>query len=219
MSKPIRFNAFEMNCVGHQSPGLWAHPRDRSWQYKDLEYWTDLARTLEKGIFDGIFIADVIGYYDVYQGSNHHALHQGVQIPVNDPIQLAAPIALATEHLGIGITASTSFEHPYTFANTGSYSFASADALFSNTLKGDGKTTIKSAVDAANVLYNLLQVAPAMKTETGGVSMEKYIAAPQARYLAYLQDAADFYQKGPGVQEANPVTYRMATILRDDFFA
>jgi FMN-dependent oxidoreductase (nitrilotriacetate monooxygenase family) len=31
-------------------------------------------------------------------------------------LQLAAPIALATEHLGIGITASTSFEHPYTFA-------------------------------------------------------------------------------------------------------
>ena len=69
------------------------------------------------------------------------------------------------------------------------------------------------------MLYNLLQVAPAMKTETGGVNMEKYIAAPQARYLAYLQDAADFYQKGPGVQEANPVTYRMATVLRDDFFA
>ena len=116
MSKLIRFNAFEMNCVGHQSPGLWAHPRDRSWQYKDLEYWTDLAKVLEKGIFDGIFIADVIGYYDVYQGSNYHALHQAAQIPVNDPLQLAAPIAMVTEHLGIGITASTSFEHPYTFA-------------------------------------------------------------------------------------------------------
>ena len=116
MSKKIHFNAFEMNCVGHQSPGLWAHPRDRSWQYKDLEYWTDLAKLLEKGIFDGIFIADVIGYYDVYRGGNYHALHQGVQIPVNDPLQLVAPIALATEHLGIGITASTSFEHPYTFA-------------------------------------------------------------------------------------------------------
>ena len=116
MSKTIHFNAFEMNCVGHQSPGLWTHPRDRSWQYKDLEYWTDLAKILERGIFDGIFIADVIGYYDVYKGSNHHALHQGVQIPVNDPLQLAAPIAMVTEHLGIGITASTSFEHPYTFA-------------------------------------------------------------------------------------------------------
>lgn len=116
MTRQIRFNAFDMNCVGHQSPGLWAHPRDRSWQYKDLEYWQDLARTLERGIFDGIFIADVVGYYDVYKGSNWHALHQAVQIPVNDPLQLAAPIALATEHLGIGITASTSFEHPYTFA-------------------------------------------------------------------------------------------------------
>lgn len=116
MSKTIRFNAFEMNCVGHQSPGLWTHPRDRSWQYKDLDYWTDLARTLERGFFDAVFIADVVGYYDVYKGSNYHALHQGVQIPVNDPLQLAAPIAMVTEHLGIGITASTSFEHPYTFA-------------------------------------------------------------------------------------------------------
>jgi hypothetical protein len=58
-----------MNCVGHQSPGLWAHPLGQSWKYKDLDYWQNLARTLETGIFDGIFIADVIGYYDVYKGS------------------------------------------------------------------------------------------------------------------------------------------------------
>ena len=116
MTRQIRFNAFDMNCVGHQSPGLWAHPDDRSVKYKDLDYWQDLARTLERGIFDGIFIADVIGYYDVFNGNNDGAIRNGAQIPVNDPIQLAAPIALATEHLGIGITASTSFEHPYTFA-------------------------------------------------------------------------------------------------------
>lgn len=116
MTKPIRFNAFEMNCVGHQSPGLWRHPRDRSWSYNELDYWTDLAKLLETGYFDSIFIADVVGYYDVYKGSLHHALEQGVQIPVNDPLQLANPIAQATQHLGIGITASTSFEHPYTFA-------------------------------------------------------------------------------------------------------
>ena len=46
MTRQIRFNAFDMNCVGHQSPGLWAHPNDRSWKYKDLDYWQDLARTL-----------------------------------------------------------------------------------------------------------------------------------------------------------------------------
>lgn len=26
----VRFNAFDMNCVGHQSPGPWRHPQDRS---------------------------------------------------------------------------------------------------------------------------------------------------------------------------------------------
>lgn len=69
MPREIRLNAFEMNCVGHQSPGLWAHPRDRSSQYKDLEYWTDLARLLERGRFDGLFIADVLGIYDVLDGN------------------------------------------------------------------------------------------------------------------------------------------------------
>ncbi|MDR1976721.1 MAG: LLM class flavin-dependent oxidoreductase [Campylobacteraceae bacterium] len=116
MSKTFYFNAFEMNCVGHQSPGLWAHPRDRSRDYKDLDYWTDLAKTLEKGYFVAIFIADVVGYYDVYRGSAKDAIEQGVQIPVNDPLQIAGPVAQATKHIGIGITSSTSFEHPYTFA-------------------------------------------------------------------------------------------------------
>jgi hypothetical protein len=61
MSREIRLNALDMNCVGHQSPGLWAHPRDLSYKYKDLEYWTELARILERGKFDGLFIADVLG--------------------------------------------------------------------------------------------------------------------------------------------------------------
>ncbi len=57
--RDIRLNAFDMTCVGHQSPGLWAHPRDRSWQYKDLEYWADLARLLERGKLRGRLIAAV----------------------------------------------------------------------------------------------------------------------------------------------------------------
>lgn len=69
MTKRISFNAFEMNCIAHQSPGLWRHPQDRSVEYKDLEYWTDLAQILERGFFDGIFIADVLGIYDVYHQS------------------------------------------------------------------------------------------------------------------------------------------------------
>ncbi|HEN9560344.1 LLM class flavin-dependent oxidoreductase [Acinetobacter baumannii] len=116
MNKKISFNAFEMNCIAHQSPGLWRHPQDRSVEYKDLEYWTDLAQILERGFFDGIFIADVLGIYDVYHQSAEHALTGAVQVPVNDPLQIVPAMAAVTKHLGFGVTTSISFEHPYPFA-------------------------------------------------------------------------------------------------------
>lgn len=116
MSREIRLNAFDMNCVGHQSPGLWTHPRDQSHKYKDLDYWVHLAKTLERGKFDGLFIADVLGVYDVLNGNTNAALKHSAQVPVNDPLQLVPTMAYVTEHLGFGLTASLSFEHPYTFA-------------------------------------------------------------------------------------------------------
>jgi len=116
MTKKISFKAFEMNCIAHQSPGLWRHPQDRSVEYKDLEYWTDLAQILERGFFDGIFIADVLGIYDVYHQSAEHALTGAVQVPVNDPLQIVPAMAAVTKHLGFGVTTSISFEHPYPFA-------------------------------------------------------------------------------------------------------
>ncbi|HCV3099062.1 TPA: LLM class flavin-dependent oxidoreductase [Acinetobacter baumannii] len=116
MTKRISFNAFEMNCIAHQSPGLWRHPQDRSVEYKDLEYWTDLAQILERGFFDGIFIADVLGIYDVYHQSAEHALTGAVQVRVNDPLQIVPAMAAVTKHLGFGVTTSISFEHPYPFA-------------------------------------------------------------------------------------------------------
>jgi long-chain alkane monooxygenase len=120
MSKEIRFNAFAMNCVGHIAPGLWRHPRDRSDRYIDLNYWTDLARLLERGKFDGLFLADVLGPYDVYQGNADAAIHSGIQIPVNDPLLLVSGMAAVTENLGFGVTCAVTYEHPYPFARRAS---------------------------------------------------------------------------------------------------
>lgn len=116
MPKQIRLNAFDMNCIGHQSPGLWTHPRDRADSYNTLGYWTDLARMLERGRFDAIFLADVLGVYDVYKGGPETALEQAVQVPVNDPLAVIPAMALVTEHLGFGVTCALSYEHPYPFA-------------------------------------------------------------------------------------------------------
>lgn len=116
LNKRIYFNAFHMNCVVHQSPGLWAHPEDRMHRYKDLGAWVELARLLERGKFDGLFLADVIGVYDVFRGSRDVAARGAVQIPVNDPSLLIPAMAHATEHLGFAYTSSVLQVHPFTFA-------------------------------------------------------------------------------------------------------
>ncbi len=116
MPKQLRLNAFQMNSAVHQSPGLWTHPRDQAASYNTLAYWTDLARTLERGKFDAVFLADVLGIYDVYGGSPDAALTQAVQVPVGDPLLLVPAMAGVTENLGFGVTCTLSYEHPYPFA-------------------------------------------------------------------------------------------------------
>ncbi|MDR2635563.1 MAG: LLM class flavin-dependent oxidoreductase [Campylobacteraceae bacterium] len=173
MGKKFYFNAFEMNCPVHQSPGLWAHPKDRAWQYKDLEYWTDLAKILEEGYFFAIFIADVLGYYDVYKKDWRVAVENGIQIPVNDPLQIAAPVAQATKHIGIGVTSSTTFEHPYTFARRiatadhytkGRIGWNVVTSHFDSAARNNGKTKLPEhnlryeiADEYLEVIYKLLE--------------------------------------------------------------
>lgn len=116
MKKRVLLNAFDMNCAGHQSPGLWSHPDDQSFRYKDLDYWVEIAQLLEKGKFDGLFLADVLGIYDVYKGSRDTAIEQAVQVPANDPLLIVSAMAQATEHLGFGVTCSLTYEQPYMLA-------------------------------------------------------------------------------------------------------
>ncbi|CAK13170.1 LLM class flavin-dependent oxidoreductase [Pseudomonas entomophila] len=116
MARQILLNAFNMNCIGHINHGLWTHPRDTSTQYKTLEYWTDLARLLERGLFDGLFIADIVGTYDVYGQSVDVPLKEAIQLPVNDPLLLVSAMAAVTKHLGFGLTANLTYEAPYLFA-------------------------------------------------------------------------------------------------------
>ena len=116
MPREIRLNAFDMNCVGHIQHGMWAHPRDHSMHYTDLDHWVSLAQTLERGLFDGLFLADILGVYDVFRDSPDASIRNAVQIPVNDPLLLVPAMAHATQHLGFGVTCNLTYEPPYTFA-------------------------------------------------------------------------------------------------------
>ena len=158
MTRHLLLNAFHMNTVGHQSPGLWTHPRDRSRHYTDLSQWTDLARTLERGLFDGLFLADVLGVYDVYAGSRDAALKHAVQVPVNDPSLLIPAMAHVTEHLGFGVTCTLSYEPPYPFARRmstldhltkGRIGWNIVTGYLDSAAKGMGKTRARTATIAA----------------------------------------------------------------------
>ena len=111
-AREIRLNAFDMACVGHIQQGMWTHPRDRSADYLSLDHWTSLARTLERGLFDGLFLADVLGVYDVHGGSQDAAIRHGVQIPLLDPMLLVPAMAAVTRNLGFGVTVNLAWEPP-----------------------------------------------------------------------------------------------------------
>jgi len=116
MPSRIILNAFDMSCVTHQAPGLWRHPDNRAHEYTDLEHWTHVAKVLERGRFDAIFLADVLGIYDVYRGTGAASLIDSDQIPLNDPIPQISAMAAVTEHLGFGVTVAPTYEQPYLLA-------------------------------------------------------------------------------------------------------
>jgi len=117
MPKEIRLNAFLMNTVGgHLAPGQWRAPGAVPRAYLDPGYWRDLAVLLEEGGFDGLFLGDTLGVYDVQGGNADAALRAGAQVPMNDPFPLIPLMSAVTRHLGFGVTASATYEQPYLLA-------------------------------------------------------------------------------------------------------
>jgi FMN-dependent oxidoreductase (nitrilotriacetate monooxygenase family) len=114
--RPLRFAAFVMNTNSHIQHGLWRHPSARQRDFDDVRLWIDLARTLERGRFDAMFFADVVGQYGPARGDYTINAREGLQLPANDPSVLLAALAVNTEHLGLAFTSSVIQAHPFEFA-------------------------------------------------------------------------------------------------------
>ncbi len=139
---PFILSAFSMSTVSHGNFGMWRHPEDRTAQYTSLNYWVDLARLLDDGGFDLLFIADAVGQLDVFGGSADAALTHGVQTPVTDPLLAVSAMAAATRRLGFGITVSTTYESPYLLARK----FSTLDHLTGGRI---GWNIVTSLLDSA----------------------------------------------------------------------
>ncbi len=117
MSKRFHLLGFVQNGVNSHATGMWRHPQDKvGWSFTDPAYWKHLARTMERGRFDGIFIADELAPYTTYEDSSDATVKWAVQSPTHEPSTIVPIITDATEHLGVGVTLSTAFEHPYSMS-------------------------------------------------------------------------------------------------------
>lgn len=100
--KQILLNAFDMSTVGHLSPGQWKvristphpatiltwhiqNPADKSATKRKLDYWINLAKLLERGGINALFLADTYGGYDTYEGKLDECIRRAAQWPVTDP--------------------------------------------------------------------------------------------------------------------------------------
>jgi FMN-dependent oxidoreductase (nitrilotriacetate monooxygenase family) len=112
--KKAHFLGFVQHGVNSHATGMWRHPNDKiNWDWTRPPYWQHLARTMERGLFDAMFIADELAPYNNYEGSSDATVKYAVQCPVHEPSTIVPIITTATTHLGVGVTLSTAFEHPY----------------------------------------------------------------------------------------------------------
>lgn len=153
MTRQIILNAFDMACVGHIQHGMWTHPRDHASAYTSLDYWVSMAQLLERGLFDGLFLADILGVYDVMDASAAPALRASVQIPLIDPMALIPAMAHATTHLGFGVTCNLTYDPPFLFARR----MATLDHLTRGRI---GWNIVTGALDSAARAMGLQQQLP-----------------------------------------------------------
>lgn len=142
--KQLILNAFAMHSPSHLNPGLFRYPTDQGADYKNIKHWMALAQKLEKAKFHAIFFADVLGGYDVYKGPGNldPTIPAGAQFPINDPLYSIPAMAAATESIGFGVTASTTYDAPYALARR----FSTVDHLSNGRV---GWNIVTSYLDSA----------------------------------------------------------------------
>ncbi len=106
--------SFLINSPINHTVLSWAHEGDNRLEaLHSIPLWQELAQTLERGMFDGIFFADTPGVFDRYRDSHEDAVKYGVCWPSLDPVVLLSALASATTHLGLAATMSTGTYHPW----------------------------------------------------------------------------------------------------------
>ena len=110
------------NCSNY--PASWRHPQTMP-DFMSAQYYQRIARTLEEGRFDLAFFDDRLAMPDRYGDDYQVSVKHGVRVVKMDLISIMTAMGLATQHLGIGGTYSTTYYEPFHVARV----FATLDLM------------------------------------------------------------------------------------------
>ena len=117
--KKLRLGAFMRPVSIHTA--AWRYPGGTPDANFNLKALVKYAQTLERGKFDAFFMADHLAVLNMPM----EALKRSATVTSFDPLTLLPALAMATKHLGLIATASSTFEPAYTIARR----FASLDHI------------------------------------------------------------------------------------------
>lgn len=100
----------------------WRHPRADAEASLDIDAQIAFARTAERGLFHAIFIADTLPFPMVL---DPEVLSFSSRVIDFEPMTLLSALSIATKHIGLVATLSTTYFEPYAVARQ----FASLDHL------------------------------------------------------------------------------------------
>jgi FMN-dependent oxidoreductase (nitrilotriacetate monooxygenase family) len=107
-----------VNAPTSQYAENWRHPLSRS-DWLSADFYVDLARTLERGRFDMMFLPDALAVPEDHSGSIDTTLRTAGKGAIYlDPMVTLGAVASATRHIGLGATLSTTFVPPYAIARS-----------------------------------------------------------------------------------------------------
>lgn len=89
-------------------PGSWSHTT-----FPDVRMYEDIARIAERGRLDFIFFGDGTGIPNTWGNSIEAAVKWGIGWPRQDMSPFIAAMSRVTDHIGFGLTYSSTFMHPF----------------------------------------------------------------------------------------------------------
>src|SRR6201985_669615 len=105
MTRPMPLTLFIQSRGHHEA--AWRHPKSSKLPLTDIDYTVEMTQKAEAGLFDSIFLADVLGLWNDVQTTPFNWL---------EPITTLAALSMATKRIGLIATASTTYTEPFNLA-------------------------------------------------------------------------------------------------------